>query len=144
MVRRHLKPTSADYNHLIKGTIDERDVPAELLPVEPKQRAAFLEREIHPATILEEYNKYTELVARQQAEESAAKAKADYLEANAKELEELFYQLTGLARQPDSAPGWKSRERGPFRAAYHGGVDIEPEGITALLKVLKEIGLPQS
>ena len=44
MMRRGSKATSADYTHKIHGVIDERDVPAELLPANPVQRAGYLKR----------------------------------------------------------------------------------------------------
>lgn len=137
MVRRKLKPTSADYDHTIIGWIDERDVPPDLLPPEGDARRDYLERAVDPVEIEDEYDKYQELVARAEAEREKAKAEEAERQNKAEVLVAMFYAFTGLPGLGDT----KSHNR-PFQISYRGGIGIDEKGVAALIQVLSR-HLPQ-
>lgn len=131
---KHFHKTS--YSSEAHGYIDAKDWDGEL-PEDTDARKKLLERWIPVDMLLGEYTEYTELKAKQEAEEKARKEETDRNAANAEALVRLFYQLINM-KQPD-----QDEERGkPYKdqirhfESQYSEVRIDPKGVAALLEVL--------
>jgi hypothetical protein len=134
--RRKLKATAADYLHKVHGAIDERDVPAELLPADPAERARYLERTLDPTNIQGTYAEIQTLKERAEAEKKAEKEKIDARNKASGDLVKLFFQITGI--KPGPKGKWHDDNLFKF-TDYSGDVSIDVKGVIPLLAALQQL-----
>jgi hypothetical protein len=133
LMRRHAKATSADYTHKIHGTIDERDVPPELLPADPAEREKYLNRAVDPSRIEDDFQSYQELKDRDAAEKKAHKDRVDAREKLEKDLVKVLFLITGLKPVP------KEKWSDSNLVQAYDGVKIKHGGVQPLLDALLEL-----
>lgn len=130
MLRRGPKATASDYTHKIHGLIDERDIPADLLPVHED----YLKRAVDPSWIEDEFIAYQELVNRISAEKKERDDKIAAANKLRQDLVKELFKLTGLKPVPKN----KYSDPNVFKDDYHG-VAINDAGIQPLLDALRRL-----
>lgn len=87
---------------------------------------------VKPNKLLGLFEEYQELVAQEEAEKAAQKAKNAALTKTATDLAALLYDFTGLPIPND-------QYRQNFKARYDSGIEIDKDGAKALLEKLREV-----